>query len=115
MVWNSYVDEYGADAENNDNSTWEIRINDEHLDFFEDKSDAVMYLIDEIDILSNNEFLNNITDFGYLDESDFYYTIIDSCAVDFYDEIDKICDKFNIKEEFKLINLDNEEPEFGEL
>jgi len=103
------MDEYGAEAEYDEYKKWEIRANDESLNFFDTKKKAITYLLVEIDTASNEKFLENT------DEEELLYELIELCSDDFYNMIDDISEQYDINIEFKLINLDNEEPEFGEL
>jgi len=115
MSWNEYLDEYGQEAEYDETKNWEIRVNDETVEYFDCKEEALKYLMEEIDSLSNEEFFKNVGLLGYSDEEECFYTLIDMCASDFYEEMVAIYETFSIEEEFKLINLDNNEPEYGEL
>jgi len=103
------MEEYGAEAEYDEYKKWEVRANEETLDFFDTKKKAITYLLVELDTASNERFLNNT------DEEELLYELIELCSDDFYNIIDGISEEYNIDIEFKLINLDNEEPEFGEL
>lgn len=115
MSWNNYIEEYGIDAEYDDTTAWEIRINDKTVKTFETKEETLYHLIEEIDNLTNNKFFDSIKLIGYYNEDDLLYSLIEMNAIDFYEEIEKICETFDINEEIKMINLDNDEPEFGEL
>lgn len=113
--WDDYSDEYGQDAEYENFDNWEVRINDEVLDVYETKENALWSLLEEIDSDSNNELFKGVKLVGYSDENEMYKVLSEMCAEDFYSQLEIILETFDIKDNYKLVNLDNEEPEFGEL
>jgi len=111
--WDDYSDDFESNYEIDEK--WEVRLNDETLDSFETKEEAIWFLLDDIDTLTNNQFFENIRLISYQDEEELYDALIDMCYDDFYEQLNAIYENFDIDDKYKLINLDNEEPEFGEL
>ncbi len=115
MSWNEYddnEDDFDQDGEDTIDN-WEVRFNGEKLDVFETKEDALWCIFDELEQVI--DFYDKVEDLGYNDEIELVESLLDMCSTDFYDEFDRIIKFFKIKDVYKIINLDNEEPEFGEL
>jgi len=94
------IDEYGGN--------WKIVIDSELIDVYEYKEDAIDALIDELKILNND---NNISYMGDID-------VFELVAMDYdslYEFIDNVLDEINIDVDIKIICMNNDEPEFGEL
>ena len=107
-------DDYENDYDEYD--IWEIRINNERINTFDNKYDAIDSMIEEIDILSNNQFLEQINDYSdFDDETEIINYLINLSAIDFYEYIETLFLKLDLPDVIRLINLDNDEPEFGEL
>lgn len=111
--WDDYSDEFDDyyEIEN----TWEVRVDDDVLEVFENKEDAIWFILDGFDSSSNNKFFQSVGLIGYNDEEELFKSMIDMCSEDFYSQLEIICENFDIEEKYRLVNLDNEEPEFGEL
>ncbi|NPV13116.1 MAG: hypothetical protein HPY57_15220 [Ignavibacteria bacterium] len=111
--WDEYLDDY---EEYQNDLNWQVRLNDEIIGDYETKEDAIWAIMEEIDSETNNLFFEAIGLIGYNDEYELFNTLYNMCAVDFYEYLDLIYDNFNIEGcEYRLICLNNEEPEFGEL
>lgn len=93
---------------------WEVRIG-RSSEKFEQKEDALYYLIDEIDNMSGNKISKDASIIGYKDLDDVFYNLFEMGSIDFYNTLEDILKVLKIKHSIKLINLDDEEPEFGEL
>lgn len=106
-------DEYGQDAEYENYNNWEVRLEGEVLGVFETKEESILFIFDELEQLTE-DFYGKLKILGY-SEDELLKILLDFCAIDFYEEFDNLLLKLKIEEEFKLINLDNDEPEFGEL
>lgn len=101
---------------------WQVFINGQSLDKYLTKEEAIDAILEEIDFLTDGYFSKNIeniiedilgetiTNMDNLNEflSDMY-------AIDFYNFIKDLMRVLHLKIKIKLINLDNDEPEFGEL
>ena len=114
MSWNEYIDEYGDEAGYESFENWEVRINDEKIDTLENKADAISVLFDSIDSISDYKLISTLKSLEY-EYDDLVHNLMESSSMDFYEIIDEITDELNIDDNFKLINLDNDEPEFAEL
>jgi len=106
------VNDYEQDYDEYDK--WEIRINNEAINTFDNKYDATDSLIEEINILSGDVAEDTLI-YNYDDYGDLINELSNMSASDFYEYIDCVTEKLNIDDNFKLINLDNDEPDFGEL
>jgi len=114
-MWNDYDENENDDnfdqINNLDNlNNWEVRIN-KMSNFFEFKEDAIYYIIDEID--SMYDIFNNTT--KYADVEELFELLFKLDSIDFYKILKDLKKEIGIKESFKLINLDDDEPEFREL
>lgn len=89
---------------------WSVRINDISK-YFEIKEDAVFYIVEELDLMY--DIFNNTTKYTGTDELFDLFMKLD--CDDFYDTLKDICKYHNIKDSIKLINLDDDQPEFREL
>jgi hypothetical protein len=110
-----YYDENDENFDKFDNhKNWEIRINSETISYHEYKGDAIESLLEELNILSVVFYMDieTITDMN-LDELIDHLHELDS--IEFYDIIDNILEHYNLCDDVRFINLDNDEPEFGEL
>jgi len=87
---------------------WKISIDSEIIDIFEYKSDAIEGLIEELIIINNGNQIDYINLFDLYDIEMLDYN-------SFYEFIDNILDEININSDIKLICMNNDEPEFGEL
>ncbi len=95
--------------------SWLVKINDNLLDSFNTKEEAIWVLLDELNIGSNEMLYDGIGLIGFNDEEELFNSLYNMCAIDFYEQLEIIYDSFDIIDKYKLINIDNEEPEFGEL
>ena len=114
-MWENYDDDYELDefdSENYDN--WEVRIG-KSSQMFETKEDALEYLLDELFDMSKSNLYDDSETFGFADEDELFTSLMDFDAIQFYETIKKITTKYKIKSNIKLINLDQDQPEFGEL
>ena len=100
-MWENYDDDYESEEFDSEN--------------FETKSDAVEYLLDEIQEMSKDKLFENAELFGFSDQDELFTSFMDMDAIQFYETLKKITTKYKIKNSIKLINLDDEQPEFGEL
>jgi len=93
---------------------WKIVIDSILIDVYEYKTDAIDALLEEIKILNNDNDINYIKDIDY-DELISELEIMDYES--FYQYIDNILNDINIdyKPDIKIICMNNDEPEFGEL
>lgn len=114
-------DEYNYYENYNDSNSWEIRIGNVSKEF-ETKLDAIEYLLDQIDTISDNQFISSIEQIcnELVDDSIIYFEdltiyLSNLSSTDFNLFIKKLCKTLKIKNNFKLINIDGDELEFGEL
>ena len=113
MSWDENDEEEYEETEYIEN--WEVRFNDMSLDIFEYKEEAVDYLLEELDTLTDNQFYKDIESFGYSDVDELFESLVKMCASDFYEYLDDILLKYKLEDKFRLVNLNDDEPEFGEL
>lgn len=93
---------------------WLIKIDNDLIKNFDSKEEAIENILDEITMISN--LTNNVSLIKhYKDYDDLLNNLSNMCADDFYDYIEYISEDLNFDNEIKLINIDNEEPDFGEL
>ena len=100
------LDEYGGN--------WKIIINSDLIDVYQYKEDAIEALLEELKIL------NNDNEIRYIESFDYDILISDLEAMDydnFYNFIDLVLEEIEIEYDIdiKLICMNDEEPEFGEL
>ena len=107
-VFDDYNDNYEHVDKKVDN--WKVKIN-KVSKYFELKEDAIMYIIDDID--SMYDIFNNNSKFS--DSDDMLDELIKQDSIDFYNTLKCLKKELGIKETYKLINLDDDEPEFREL
>ena len=114
-MWENYDDDYESEEFDSENfDKWEVKIG-RSSENFETKSDAVEYLLDEIQEMSKDKLFENAELFGFSDQDELFTSFMDMDAIQFYETLKKITTKYKIKNSIKLINLDDEQPEFGEL
>lgn len=101
---------------------WQLFVDGQSLDKYLTKSEAIDALLEEIDFLTDGYFSTNLNDIiedilseSMVDMDELNDFIIDMYAIDFYNFIQDLMDALHLKTKIKLINLDNDEPEFGEL
>jgi hypothetical protein len=113
-MWENYddFDDYNDNYEHVDKKVdnWKVKIN-KVSKYFELKEDAIMYIIDDID--SMYDIFNNNSKFS--DSDDMLDELIKQDSIDFYNTLKYLKKELGIKETYKLINLDDDEPEFREL
>lgn len=99
------LDEFGGN--------WKILVDSELIDVYEYKEDAVEALLEELKILNNDETINIIDSLDY----DILISELEAMDYDnFYDFIDLVLDEIDLQEiDIKLICMNDDEPEFGEL
>ena len=96
-----------------DDNNWEIRVNGDSYEFYETKDESIDSLISYMnDIVSLNDILCEIDIDDIKDEEDLYNYLM-SVDSDLFEKIINIILEDNIT--IQLINLDGEEPSFGEL
>ena len=95
-------------------SNWEVRIDNSIIDSFEEKYDAIECIIEEINMLSN-ETAESILIENYIDYDDLINELLNMDLNSFYEYIDCVLSKLDLDNDIKIINLNNEEPEFSEL
>jgi len=107
-------DENDFDFEYDEYDIWEIRIDNESINTFENKYDAIDSLLEEINILAN-ETAGEIFIENYIDLDNLINELINMDLTSFYEYITCVMGKLELNNDIKLINLNNDEPEFGEL
>ena len=114
-----YEDSNDYENDYDEYDVWEVRIDNEPINTFDNKYDAIDSLLEEINILCNietdEEKIEKILIEKYTDIDDLINELSCMCAVDFYEYITCVTEKLNINNYIRLINLDNNEPDFGEL
>ena len=93
---------------------WEVKIDDEPFNTFDNKYDAVDSLLEEINLLNGSDIDEFIKE-SYSDVDDLVNELVNMSAPEFYDYIYSISNNFNLTNDIKLVCLNNEEPEFAEL
>jgi len=95
-------------------NNWEIRIDNEPINTFDNKYDAIDSLIEEINILYNDDAEKVLID-EYIDYDDLINELINMSSYDFYEYISCMKSKLELDNDIRLICLNDDEPEFGEL
>ena len=106
--------DYDSNLEYDEYDIWEIRIDDEPINTFDNKYDAIDSLIEEINMICNETAEETLIK-KFTDYDDLITELSCMGASDFYEYIDCVSEELNIENSIKLINLDNDEPDFGEL
>ena len=108
-------DEDDFDNQQDNYNNWEIIINNETINIFEDKDDAMYSLIEELNILSFYKLNDDFSISNFDNEDDLVNHFLNLSAMDFYEDLERLLERLELIDNIRLINLDNEEPEFGEL
>jgi len=100
------LDEYGGN--------WKIMINSELIDVYEYKEDAIEALLEELKILNNDK------DIKYINNLDYDTLVSELESMDYdslYNFINNVLDEIDLYDDpdIKIICINNDEPEFGEL
>jgi len=95
---------------------WQVKLNGELLGNFDTKEDALWSILEDVDTATDNLFFDGVGLIGYNNEDELFDDLYEMSVIDFYEQLQIIMDNFDLDgDEYRLINLNNEEPEFGEL
>jgi len=108
--YDDYEDDYTFDS-----YAWEVRINNEKIGSFNNKENAIDVIIEELMDLADTNFFENDEMTEFYDSEELSEYLLNLPASDFYKYLDLLLSRLFIIDKIQLINLDNDEPEFGEL